>query len=374
VPTTSSLAEREQLIAAAINVERPDRIPIVYQGEAFSPRYMGVSIADYANKPEVAVETTLAALDRLGGFDAQNALPGGLIGPMMASLWITRMLVPGRELPDDVVWQADEDEDMKVEDYDRVLEEGWPAVLDSLLPRVLDTDELNSSLSWLEANFADTVAEFRAHGYVPMTGGAVASPFEQLCGARSIQHFYIDLYRRPEIVKKSMRKMLPDIVAGMVDSAQACALPCLWIGGWRSGSGMLSESTWMEFVLPDLKVMAGALVDAGFTPILHFDHDWTRDLVHLRELPARKCILQLDGMTDIRRAKEVLGDHMCLMGDVPPTLLATGTPEDVRIYVRDLIRDVGDRGFLLAAGCDAPVNAKPENMEALCAAGLKYGS
>ncbi len=79
-------------------------------------------------------------------------------------------------------------------------------------------------------------------------------------------------------------------------------------------------------------------------------------------------------MTDIRRAKAVLGDHMALMGDVPATLLATGSADDIRVYVRDLLRDVGDRGFLLAAGCDAPVNAKPENMEALCAAGLEFGS
>jgi uroporphyrinogen-III decarboxylase len=79
-------------------------------------------------------------------------------------------------------------------------------------------------------------------------------------------------------------------------------------------------------------------------------------------------------MTDIRRAKEVLGDHMAIMGDVPATLLATGLPADVREYVRRLIADVGPRGFLLAPGCDIPVNARPENVEALVAAGLEYGS
>ncbi len=263
----SSLAEREQLVACAVDLERPDRVPIVYQGEAFSPRYMGVSIADYANDPDVAVDTTLAALDRLGGFDAQNTVPGGLIATMLASLWLSRVLVPGRELPADSVWQADEREDMKVEDYDRILEEGWGSVLDYLLPRVLEVEELNASLTWLAANFAAAVEKFRSHGYVPLAGAIVTTPFEQLCGARSMKPFYADLYRRPELVKRAMDRMLPDIVSRAVEAAQACELPGIWVGGWRSGSGMLSESVWQEFVLPHLKVLVQALVDAGFNPI-----------------------------------------------------------------------------------------------------------
>ncbi len=39
-------------------------------------------------------------------------------------------------------------------------------------------------------------------------------------------------------------------------------------------------------------------------------------------------------MTDIRKAKEVLGDHMCIMGDVPPALLSSGTPEQVYEHCR----------------------------------------
>jgi uroporphyrinogen-III decarboxylase len=135
---------------------------------------------------------------------------------------------------------------------------------------------------------------------------------------------------------------------------------------------MVSEKVWQEFVFPQLNELVDALAEAGYTPILHFDHDWTRDLEHLRALPARRCILQLDGMTDIRRAKEVLGDHMALMGDVPPALMSHGTAEEVRRYVEDLLRDVGDRGLFLAPGCDAPVDTRPENMAALVETGLSF--
>ena len=108
--------------------------------------------------------------------------------------------------------------------------------------------------------------------------------------------------------------------------------------------------------------------------MLHLDQDWTRDLERLREFPAKKCIVNPDGMTDIRKAKEILKDHMAIMGDVPSSLFSAGSPDDIRNYVRDLVRDVGPNGLLLCPGCDAPINTKPENMEAFVAAGREFGT
>jgi len=371
--TASLLAEREQLVAAAVSLEQPDRVPIVYQAEAFAPRFTGMTMAEYCGDPEAPVRAGLAALERLGGYDAQNYVPGGAV-EMVAAGWLTRVRLPGRELPDDVQWQLDEREDMTVAEYDRILEEGWGPVFETVLGRVMDLETFGAAAQWLGENFPGIVERFRAIGVVPMAGSGVVSPFEALSGARSMPQFYMDLYRRPELVKRAMDRMLPDIVTEGVEAAKASGLPGVWVTGVRSASGMVSENVWMEFVFPHLKEIVWALADAGAMPILHFDQDWTRDLVHLRELPARQCILHLDGMTDIRRAKEVLGDRMAIMGDVPSSLLVTGSREEVRAYVRDLIRDVGDRGFLLCPGCDGPINARPENMQMVCDAGLEFGS
>ena len=78
-------------------------------------------------------------------------------------------------------------------------------------------------------------------------------------------------------------------------------------------------------------------------------------------------------MTDLRKFRELVGDHMAVMGDVPSTLFAVGTPEEVRVYVRDLVRDIGPNGLILCPGCDAPVNTRPENMEAFAAAAQEFG-
>ena len=34
--------------------------------------------------------------------------------------------------------------------------------------------------------------------------------------------------------------------------------------------------------------------------------------------PKARCLLALDGKTDIFRAKKILDGHMCILGDVPP--------------------------------------------------------
>ena len=108
--------------------------------------------------------------------------------------------------------------------------------------------------------------------------------------------------------------------------------------------------------------------------MLHWDQDWTRDLVRLQELPAKKCILNPDGMTDLKKFKELVGDRMAMMGDIPASLLAAGTPDDVHKYVRELVELFEGTGLLLCPGCDAPINAKPENMEAIVEAAHKYGA
>ena len=368
------LQERTALVDAAIALEPLDRVPLVYQGEAFSPRYMGVPLATYAMDPDVAVRTTLAAMDRLQGFDAISTVPGGRIGVLLSSIWMSHVSIPGRELPPDALWQVEERADMTADEYEVILSLGWPRFEETIRPRFLDVDELADTSAWLEAQFDEAVAAFRRHGFVPLCGAIVAPPFERLCGARSMTGFFADLYRRPDLVKRAMDAMAPALIEEAVAVAEACRLPSIWVGGWRSAGGMVSRAVWEEFVFPHLKDLVWALADAGIRPTLHFDHDWTRDLARLRELPAATCLLNLDGMTDIRAAHEILGDHMALLGDVPATLLTVGTPADVREYVRRLIADVGRRGLLLAPGCDIPCDARGENVEALVEAGLEYGA
>jgi len=366
--------ERLARIQKTIDLEPVDRIPFVFMGTAFAPRYMGVSMAEFCADPGVRVDVTLAAMDRLGGdFDGINALPSGRITAALSAVWLSRVAVPGRDLPDDSLWQVDEKEVMSVDDYDTIIEQGWLAFLGDYMPRVIDMGELQENLAWMAAELPGVAERFRKAGYVPISGGATTIPFECLCGGRSMEEFYLDLYRIPDKVKAALDVMQPELIRIGVEGARNSSVSASWVGGWRAASAMLSPRMWNEFVFPYYLELVNRLAENDIVSVLHFDHDWTRDLPRLRELPARKCILNLDGWTDIRRAKEILGDHMAIMGDVPAPLLSTGTPDDVRRYVRDLARDVGPTGLILCPGCDAPIDAKPENMQAFVAASLESG-
>ena len=185
--------------------------------------------------------------------------------------------------------------------------------------------------------------------------------------------FFLDLYRIPDKVKAVMDVMLPNLIKMGIRAVELTGVSRVWVGGWRSASALLAPKIWDTLVFPYFFEMIKAFSEKEILSVLHWDQDWTRDLSRLLEFPAKKCVLNLDGMTDIRKVKEVLGDHMAILGDVPATLFATGSPDDIYAYVKSLVRDVGPTGLLLCPGCDGPINTKPENMEAFVAAGREFG-
>jgi uroporphyrinogen-III decarboxylase len=133
---------------------------------------------------------------------------------------------------------------------------------------------------------------------------------------------------------------------------------------------MISPEMWDRFFWTYFRDLVMEVIENGLIPILHLDACWDRELVRFRELPKGKIIMALDGTTDIFRAKEILGDHMCLMGDVPAMMLYYKDPDDVGEYCSKLIREVGPEGFILQSGCDIPENARLENVQAMVAAAV----
>ncbi len=364
---------RLERIKRAIAFEPVDRIPVVYMGTAFAPRLMGLTLAQYSADPAVARDVILAAMERLGGLDGVNLVPG--LSPLTyPGVWLSSVAIPGRDLPDDSLWQIRESETMKPEDYDFIIERGWDAFLAGYLPKVADVEELMSVVGWMMENIPKTVELYREHGFVVVSGLGGMIPFELFCGGRSMHQFYMDLYHRPDKVQAAMDAIMPQLVAEAVQITKANGTMGGWVGGFRSSSALISPQHWERFVFPYFLEMVNAMADADLISVLHWDGDWTRCLPRLKEFPAKKCLLNVDGKTDVRKVKEILDDHVAIMGDVPSSLFVTGTPDDVYGYVRDLVRDVGPNGLILCPGCDAPGNTPPANMEAFIAASHDFGS
>ena len=81
--------------------------------------------------------------------------------------------------------------------------------------------------------------------------------------------------------------------------------------------------------------------------------------------------MALDGETDIAAARKVLDGHICVMDDVPATMLFLAEPEEVYRYSRKLIGELGPGGFILQSGCDIPADAKLENVQAMVRAAIE---
>jgi uroporphyrinogen-III decarboxylase len=365
--------ERLNRINKAINLEPVDRIPAVYMGVAPAARNMGMPLAKYVQDLDAGCDITLDYLDKLGGLDGINMHPPTRITLLLTLLWLSHVKVPGHELPEDTLWQVEEKEVMSIEDYDLIIDKGYEAFQAQHLPKVIDMADVQEGQEYLATKSPGNIQKFRERGYVCISCGLTSIPFEFLCGARSMTQFYLDCYRIPEKVKAAMDVMVPDMIGLAVWQTELMGVPRCWVGGWRAASALIAPKIWDTLVFPHYHQIVTALAEKDIVSVLHWDQDWTRDLERLKELPAKKCILNPDGMTDIRKAKEIIGDHMAILGDVPAALFAAGTPDDMYNYVRDLVRDVGPTGLILCPGCDAPANTKPENMEAFVAACGEFG-
>jgi len=55
-----------------------------------------------------------------------------------------------------------------------------------------------------------------------------------------------------------------------------------------------------------------------------------------KDLPRGSAVWWFD-QTDMANAKKVLGDTICIAGNIPASILRTGTPQDVKEACRQLI-------------------------------------
>jgi hypothetical protein len=361
----SGIDARRERIAQAVALELVDRVPVVLEGVAWSARVTGMTLARFLSDPLLATQANVDAFRAVGGADSVN-------NPTFAAsslnfLWMTKVKKPGEELSEDEPWQVEESGLMQPEDYDRIVVDGWGPFQAAYLNERVGAGTFEEFIAFVQGTPA-VVAKANEADMPFLSVGVLTTPFEYLCGGRSFSQFVFDLFRMPDKVERAMQAMMPGLCDAGIALSKAVGAPGIWIGGWRSASKMLSGPLWDRFVFPYLEDIVRQVADAGITPILHLDSDWTRDLARFRALPAKTCILSLDSMTDIRKAKEVLGDHMCIMGDVPPGLLSSGTPEQVYEHCRNLIADVGPTGYILQSGCDIPVDAPLENVKMMVAA------
>lgn len=380
-----TLARRLERVKAAVRCEKGDRIPVVMAMDyKFPCRHKGITQGQHFRDRSLGSTALLEVFEELGGWDlVAGAGMTTQIRDMLEAPMVIK--VPGKDIGEDEVIQWDEKEIFTTDDYDKIIEMGWKAFIQDFYPRFRGWD-VEDYTTRIKSRAAKQLTGIKSgqkfwvdKGY-PIYGGASPfSPLMMLSCSRSMTPFTMDLHRMPDKVAETMDAMIDDIVALTVESIKANDIdPATGISAptiilERGGNGYFPLKIFERFELPYLKKMVEALVAEDITPIMHFDQDWTLNMPYLKELPAGKCIMQLDSVTDIFKAKEILKDHICIMGDVPPSLLTLGTPQEVEDYCKNLMDVIGeDGGFILGVACGTPVDSKFENLKTMIDTAKNY--
>lgn len=355
-------------IRKAMRCEPVDRIPVAPCANAYMAKSHHVKMKDYINDFDLACTVNLEELTKLDADATQNVI----FSPyLLGTQWLSKTAIPGVNLGDDDMWQMRECENMKFEDYEDIKKMGWDAWQKKFIAEKCD-DNWTKLQPFFEAN-SRCYERFYEAGIPCICDFLMITPFEYFCGGRSLEAFLVDdIFEEPEMVHEIFDMVLEHNLKAYREQIKATHAIGVWIGGWRTGPDILSPAMFDEFVWPSFKAYYDLCVEMNVIPMFHLDASWTLIMDKFKRLPDKTYIVALDSKTDIRKAREVLGKDVCILGDVPCELLTYGTAEEVSDYVTALLNDIGPWGVIIASGCDIPSDAKPENVEAMSKTAHEY--
>lgn len=83
--------------------------------------------------------------------------------------------------------------------------------------------------------------------------------------------------------------------------------------------------------------------------------------------------LDIDSPVDMARCRERLGKKTAFIGNVSPTLLLSGTPDEAAAACRDALSAKDGLGLVLGAGCTMARDTPKENIQAMVTAAKTFG-
>jgi hypothetical protein len=221
-------------------------------------------------------------------------------------------------------------------------------------------------------HLASLDAEIKALGYPNMVGGMTFAPFDFIGDTmRGTKGVMLDMFRCPDKLLAATEKMTRIAIRMGVDSAQESGNPMVWMFLHKGAGGFMSDEQYETFYWPSLRELLIGLIDAGLTPCVYSEGNYTPRLKNIVDVPKGKVLYHFESV-DFKQAKEVLGDVACILGGPPLSMLATGSTTEVSDYCRMLIDVVGKDGGLII-DTDSIDEGKPENIRAMGPVIREYG-
>lgn len=395
--------QRERRLRDSIELRQPDRAPFAPFATYFPVTYAGLTFEeamhDY-DKLAGAVKKFILDFQPDAFADTFRILAWA---PTLEILDYKQLVWPGHGGKPDATYQFVEGEYMSPEEYDAFIADPSDFLFRKFLPRVWGLAEPFSQLrppayAWytrsaayvlpfakpevaaaleglvkagqeaqrMAAKGAALTADIEALGFPRQFVGTAYAPFDYigdfLRGTRGIM---LDMFKRPEKLLAAIDKVTPMMIEQATSAQKTEGLNRVFIPLHKGLDGFMSREQFLTFYWPSLRKLIMACIDAGFIPNPLFEGDCTSRLELVGDLPRGKAVYWFE-RTSLFRAKEVLGDTVCIEGGPPASLLISGSPDEVRKHCKELIDVVGKGGgFIMNGATGIPDEAKPENVRAM---------
>jgi len=378
----------EQRLQTVVELGVPDRAPVAPMIYYFAAFYAGITVHELWSDPKKYSYAIEKCFNDLGPWDIYYP-----INPVNPTTYVfilpMKIKYPGIDLPPDNICQVIEEAIMTSDEYHEISNSSVPTAFlkylnfmltlagrvqrepqSGLLAKIRILRELLKQVpAWREE-----FKWWRERDVAIQHGLCAESPFDTFSMSRGVVDFSYDLMDDPEPLGEAAYVLSEGYVRLSDYFTRLTGVRRMLVFCHRTSNDFISPKHFKDYAFPSLKTIVDGLVSRGITPLLHCDGKWDENLDYFHELPKAKVVLQFDGRTDMPRAKEVIGDHCCIFGDVPATMLAFGGKEEVTDYCKMLIETVGKGGgFILGAGCEIAPNARPENVKAMIDAVKQFG-
>ncbi len=403
---------REKRVWDAVSLRKPDRVPLACQDDYFSLRLGGVTSAEAYYEPERASK---AYVDQVVKFNWDMVSTfGSFPGRVAETIGLKTIKWAGYNLPADLEFQYIEKEYMLADEYDQFLKDPGDFVVRTLWPRMAKELEpfgffpplIAMSHSWApitdiaflagqpevremleklilvgeemnkyQETLDQTTNALTEKGFPVMNAleAGAHAPFDWISDhLRGLKGTTMDMYYQPDKLKAAVEMVTDPIIENAIQTAKAMGEKVVGIPLHRAADPFMSNAHFAEFYWPGLKKLMLSLIDAGLTPGPYWGGAFNNRLEFLTELPPGKIWAHWDAI-DLKKAKDKVGDILCFCGNIPPQLLISGTPEQNRDYVKNLIDTWDTGGLIIDGAASIPKESKFENVMAMTETVFDYG-
>jgi len=346
----------KQRVEALLRREKPDRVPIYPFAMGFATVYAGTSVADAFNKPEVSLAAQRKTCENFGWL----FMP--VIGYASFGSW---------EFGGEIKWPSSEFDmaPMVTRRPVETEEDAW----ELKLPDVRTAGMVPFQMKFFKLSNQERL-DNKPFGTLCYAGG----PFTKASNVAGPENFCRWLIKRPEAAHHVLR-LMTDFLKNLIDYWKdnlgiEGVLP--WGADPFSSNQMISPRQFEQFAMPYTRELNEKILSLGYRHIFcHICGEQNLNLPYWAQLPfGDPGLLSFGHEVELETAAKYFPDDI-IMGNLNPSIIQSGTPEDVYEASRIVI-EKGKKlpgGFIFSPGCEMPPQAPLENVRMMTKAVHDFG-